>query len=209
MSFPFPDRIMSREELTRDIQYRKIPKQDINTISDLAWFTGVQAAEAMFQQHELPTNIFQIAKKEGLIVERCNKDRVVGKVRFFSEYYSRENKIVLYTTSIKKWARNNGISYRDAVELIMAHEYFHYLEMNKIGLTSKQYQVPTVKIGKWVIFKSGLLSLSEIGAHGFSRTYYERVKDKSIQNCGTKYVANLAVNINELNSNLRKKNLIG
>jgi hypothetical protein len=200
---------MSREELTRDIQYRKIPKQDINAISDLAWNTGVQAAEAMFQQHGLPNNIFQIAKKEGLIVERCAKDHVVGKVRFFSEYYSRENKIILYTTSIQKWARYNGISYPEAEELIMAHEYFHYLEMNKIGLTSKQYQVPTVKIGNWVIFKSGLLSLSEIGAHGFSRTYYERVKDRSVQNCGPEYVANLAVNINELSAYSRKKNLFG
>jgi len=68
----------------------------------------------------------------------------------------------------------SGLPVAQAEELILAHEYFHCLECPKIGLTSKQYVVPTLKIGRLVLMTSGIRALSEIAAHGFARTFHER-----------------------------------
>lgn len=172
-AFPFPDKIMSREELQRDLLYRKIPEGDTEAISDRAWETGVNAAKEIVKKYGCDKQMEDIAKAAGLTVERINIDNVAGNVRYFSEYYSGRNKIVLYMDSISKWAKTNRLPIKEAEELILSHEYFHFLECTKLGLTSRQYTVPTLKIGTVVLGKSGIRALSEIGAHGFSRTFYE------------------------------------
>lgn len=172
-AFPFPDHIGSREELKRDLLYHKIPPKDINEISNMAWDTGVNAAKNLISEYGTEISMEEIAKANGLIVERKNKDNIAGNVRYFSEYYSGQNKIILYTDSIKKWADSNNMVYIEAEELILSHEFYHFLECTKLGLTSKKYTVPTIKIGSLNIGKSGIRALSEIGAHGFSRTIYE------------------------------------
>jgi hypothetical protein len=171
-SFPFPGREASREELTRDLLYERIPREDLAVISDRAWETGVRAARAILEAYPGRT-MAEIARAEGLEVEYVAKDNIAGKVRYFSEYYSGPKKICMYTASIEKWAEKNGMQTGDACELILSHEFFHHLECVGIGLTSKQYEVPRFTIGKWKIGRAGIRALSEIGAHGFSRTVYE------------------------------------
>lgn len=171
-AFPFPDRIGSREELMKDILYKKIPKEDCDRIADRAWETGVRAANCLLQSNA-GKSIEQIALDEGLKVEHKEKDNVVGNVRYFSEYYSGLKKIILYDYSIKKWSKANSLTIKEANELILSHEIYHHLECTKLGLTSDQYTVPMLKIGRFKMGKSGIRTLSEIGAHGFSRTYYE------------------------------------
>lgn len=34
-----------------------------------------------------------------------------------------------------------------AQNVILSHEYFHFLEWTKLGLTSREYQVPMLKLG--------------------------------------------------------------
>lgn len=172
-AFPFPDKILSKGELTRDLLYKKIPKEDLDKIANRAWEIGEAAAQELIREYGGSRSIEEIARMNGLIVERIEKDNVVGNVRYFSEYYSKHNKITLYMGSIKKWANMNNLLMDEAEELILSHEYFHFLECRKIGLTSKQYTVPTIKIGPIMFGRSGIRSLSEIGAHGFSRTLYE------------------------------------
>ncbi len=60
----------------------------------------------------------------------------------------------------------------EAENLILSHEYYHFLEWNKLGLTSRDYQVPMVSIGPLHLGKTGIRALSEIGAHGFAHTYH-------------------------------------
>ena len=170
--FPFPDRFASREELTRDLLYRKIPQKDCNNIADRAWETGVKAAKALLKSNS-GKSIQQIALDEGLTVEHKDTDNVAGNVRYFSEYYSGLKKIILYDSSIKKWSEANAFTVKEANELILSHEIYHHLECTKLGLTSKQYTVPTIQIGRLKLGKSGIRALSEIAAHGFSRTFYD------------------------------------
>ena len=171
--FPFPDQVESRRELERDILFDKIPPEHRVIISDNAWKTGVEAAHDLFLKYDKKITMEQIANKSGLIVERQYKDQVIAGQRYFAEYYSGRNRIILYTESIGKWARENLLASILAEELILAHEFYHFLECTKLGLTSKQYLVPVLKIGSLVLVRSGVRTLSEIGAHGFSRTFYE------------------------------------
>jgi len=171
-AFPFPEKRASREELNRDLLYRKIPKEQCPAIADRAWETGAGAAREI---HELypGCSVEEIARLEGLRVRRVEKDNVAGQVRYFSEYYSGRKEIILYTPSIRLWARNNGLTPEEAQELILSHEVFHHLECARLGLTSEQYKVPAFRIGRWSFGKSSIRALSEIGAHAFSRTLYE------------------------------------
>lgn len=171
-AFPFPDRIGSREELSRDLLYKKIPQEDRIKIADRAWDTGVIAAKELLQSN-YGKSIEQIALDEELVVEHKEIDNVAGNVRYFSEYYSGLKKIILYDNSIKKWSKANSLTVKEANELILSHEIYHHLECIKLGLTSKQYSVPTIQIGRFKIGRSGVRALSEIAAHGFSRTFYE------------------------------------
>ena len=180
-SYPFPDKESSREELKRDLLYEKIPKEDLNPISDKAWETGAAAALAILEVHP-DKSIVDIAQAEGLKIKYESKDFIAGKIRYFSEYYSARKEIILYTEAIEKWAKFNKVKKEEAYELILAHEFFHHLECTKLGLTSKQYLVPRIRIGKLNIGKAGIRALSEIGAHGFAYTIY---KERSIIKAGS------------------------
>lgn len=170
--FPFPDRIQSREELKRDVLFEKIPETDRIPVCDMAWDWGVKTAKEIMEQYP-GKNIREIIKGEGLRIENIPKDEEQGRLRIFGEYYSAKKKIVLYTGSIILWARSNGLARKTAEDLVLAHEFFHSLECTKLGETSKLYKVPVIRIGGLVVSRSGVRALSEIAAHGFSRTYFE------------------------------------
>lgn len=170
--YPFPDKIASREELKRDLLYRKIPPQDLDPIADRAWETGAAAARTALEAHP-GESIYAVAEAEGLTVDHRNVDKVSGNVRYFSEYYSGRKTIFLYDDSVRKWARANGLSEGAAEELILSHEIFHHYECTRLGQTSKQYTVPQLELGPVKLGTSGIRALSEIGAHGFSYTWYE------------------------------------
>lgn len=171
-AFPFPDRIGAREELKRDVLYHRIPGQDRIPACEAAWAAGVKAARDIIEKYGT-LNIEEIQKSVGLTVERQDVDKISGNLRFFSEYEDRPKKIYLYTRSTAQFAKSNDLSVREAEELILAHEFYHYLECNVTGDTGKLYQVPRLQIGKLSLGKSGIRALSEIGAHGFARTYWE------------------------------------
>lgn len=171
-AFPFPDEQESFEELKRDILYHKIPASDMQAICKKAWDTGAMAAENILKKYN-KKSIKEIIALSNLGLEWNPRDNVAGNVRYFSEYYSGQNKIIIYEKSVKLWAKENRFTEKEAVDLILSHEYYHFLECTELGLTSKQYIVPTLKLGKLVIFKSGIKALSEIGAHGFSRRFFE------------------------------------
>lgn len=171
-TFPFPDRVESREELERDLLYERIPEEDRIRLCDLAWDRGVKAALELWKRYP-EKGLLEIAAAEGVKVVRCPEERVNAAFRIFGEYSSGENEITLYLGAIEKWAGANALSMEEAEDLVLAHEFFHFLECTKLGETSKLFQVPTLRIGKWVLIKSGIRALSEIGAHGFSRACFE------------------------------------
>jgi len=183
--FPFPGRELADQELTYDPCYGKIPEADRASIVEKAWQKGTKAAEAVFAREDGSFDFHTIARKSGLKLMEIPKDYIVGKQRYFSDYISGQNLINLYSHSIQKWAEQNELEYAVAVNLILSHEYYHYLEMNEIGLASRDYLVPMVQIGPLKLGKTGIRALSEVGAHAFARKYFDLVKEREQQDEGT------------------------
>jgi hypothetical protein len=82
----------------------------------------------------------------------------------------------------------------NAEKLIFFHEYFHFLEATSVGEVSNHYKVPIIKIGKYVLVKSGIRALSEIAAHGFSYMLYEKSQGITHKEGKNK---NVTINLNE------------
>lgn len=173
-SFPFPGRESALQELKRDPCCGKIPEGEIPGLIDAAWERGVGAAEEILAAcGKRPPDFERVLIGAGLTVERVNADYVAGPTRYFSDYIPGRKLVNLYTVSVSLWAAENRLGISQAENLILAHEFYHYLEWNKIGLTSRLYLVPAFKIGKLKIGKTGIRALSEIGAHAFVCTCFE------------------------------------
>ncbi len=183
--FPFPGRELADKELTYDPCYGKIPPQDRAVIIEKAWQKGCDAAKMVFQREGGCDDFIEIARRTGLRVIEVPKDYIVGKQRYFSDYISGQKTINLYSGSIQKWADQNDLDYATAVNLILSHEYYHYLEVNEIGLASRDYLVPMLVIGPLKLGKTGIRALSEVGAHAFARKYYELVTERKQQHEAT------------------------
>ena len=177
-TLPFPGKELAQQELSYDVCYSRIPQQDRARIVQSAWQKGEQAAHTVFRQWGGETDFFAIAQRSGLACLQLEKDYIVGKQRYFSDYLSGKNEIKLYLGSIRLWAQQNGLALQTALNVILSHEYFHFLECTQLGLTSREYQVPMLCIGRLKLGKTGVRALSEIGAHAFARTYYELTAEK-------------------------------
>ena len=170
--FPFPDEENSRLILEGDPEYGKIPEEDREKVFRMAWDAGVSAARDFLRRHEPPLDFFSIVRKEGIRITESGEDNVSAGVRYYSEFYPKLKQICLYNGSIRLWCAANGLSMTNGRMLILAHEYFHYLEHAELGWTSERYQVPAIRIGRWSFGKVGCPSLSEIAANAFAFTCF-------------------------------------
>lgn len=177
-SFPFPSKKLAMEEIRNDYMYKKMLRNgiDVDAAAERAWETGAQAARDFYEETGGETDFRKIARSKGLKIERVYKDNVIAGMRYFAEYETNKKVMVLYTESIKKWAAKNELSEGKAENLILAHEYFHHLENIKLGLTSKQVELPSLNLFGLKLGKTGVRALSEVGAHAFARTYFELAK---------------------------------
>lgn len=177
-TLPFPNRELADKELSYDPCYRKIPEECRRIIVEQAWNRGMEAARAVFRRFDGTYDFALICKNSGLKLNIKDTDYVVGETRYFSDYISGKKTINIYKRAVKLWADENRIPLDTAINLILSHEYFHFLEVSELGLTSRTFQVPMIKIGSIEIGRTGIRALSEIGAHAFARTYYELVGEE-------------------------------
>ena len=188
--FPFPDKENSMQILQTDYVRKKIPPEKIREIFDDAWTVGEEQAQEFLKQYggREKIDMLDILKESGVRVVHQDIDNVVGRNRYFCEYLSGKNLLTVYIKSVKLWCENNGLSYEEGLNLILCHEYFHYLEQNKIGMVSRRYQVPILEIGALKLGRTGVPALSEIGANAFAMVCWSHIKWKkeeeecSIQN---------------------------
>ena len=138
-TLPFPGRELADQELTYDVCYAKILPQDRASIVERAWRKGEQAARDIFVKYGGETDFFKIAADSGLVCECVDKDYISGNQRYFSDYISGQSRIHLYLGAIRLWAQENGMTLETAQNVILSHEYFHFLEWTKLGLTSREY----------------------------------------------------------------------
>lgn len=169
--FPLPDLASAKREFERDPLYRRIPPEKAEAVLAKAWRTGAAAAEKLRAERGFAIRISDLAAENGMELVRETGDCVAAGLRSFGEYSSDPDRIVLYLGAIGKWAEANGWETDAAEEMSAAHEYFHYLEHSRLGPTSRQCVVATLRIGNFVLLQSGVRALSEIGAYGFASAW--------------------------------------
>ena len=171
--FPFPDRSACITELKLDRFFSRIPTQDHEKILNAAWQRGEQAAEDFFGSG--PVDIRQAMQAVGLQIEELDQDMVIGGTRYFAEIYVKAKKVNVYLTAVALWAQHNCLPLAQAEELLLAHEFFHYLEHTALPPARDVYQVPSLKLFGRTLLRSGLRCVSEIGAHSFANAYWKRI----------------------------------
>lgn len=171
--FPFPDRESCIKIYKDDPCYSKIPVDERDTVFNKAWDTGIAEARAFLEKHEMrPLSMEEVLRENGYRIETQDTDYVIGKSRFFCELYPSKHLVVIYKQSVQLWADSQGMEYDKAKNIILAHEFFHHFEANKIGWVSKQCQVPMLVLGELRIGKTGIASLSEVAANAFANEFY-------------------------------------
>lgn len=170
MRCPFPNKENSMQDLLNDYVYPKIESNKVDEIFEDAWSVGLRTAKDFLQKHgDAPMRMQDFLREQGFDVQEKDIDYVLGKRRYFCEYFSEEKLIKIYRKSMELWCQENGYEYEDGCNLILCHEYFHHLEWHEIGLTSRRYLVPMIKIGPIQFGKTGVPSLSEIAANSFAQ----------------------------------------
>lgn len=172
--FPFPDKESSMQILKNDPCYGKIPEERVDAVFDDAWSVGIEEAGKFIRTHcaESGFDMFRILEKLGFRIIRQDTDYVMGNIRYFCEYFPEKNQIYVYEKGIDLWAASNGLESEQSGNIILAHEFFHYLEAKRLGWMSKRCLVPMLKIGRLSIGKTGIAALSEVAANAFANEYY-------------------------------------
>lgn len=172
VQFPFPDKENSFPLLQNDPEFRKIPEDEVDSVFESAWETGVKAAEKLLAEYKPPVDFFEIAAHEQIKIISKAEDNVAANIRFYSEFYPKLKEIYLYDGSIRLWCAANGLSLTNGRMIILSHEFFHYLEHKELGWVSKSRQVYMMKIGGLEIGRTGIGALSEIAANAFAYTCF-------------------------------------
>lgn len=181
--YPFPTREEAANKLKRDYCYHKIPPEKIPELIDMSWNAGVDAAHDFLKEWGgQPLNFIQVLEKSGVQIVTEEKDYISGQLRYFAEIQPKAKRAVLYRHSAELWAENNGYSYEDARNMILMHEYFHYLEYVKLGYTSKRYQVPMLELFGLKLGSTGIAALSEIAADAFAGELFSQI-DHEEEHC--------------------------
>ena len=112
----------------------------------------------------------EIVRKMGIVVRGENggiKEEFVIK----SEYRSKDKEIIIYRDSLNMMLRKTlegTVSVDNPMKILIAHELFHYLEEEKLGLIPEKFAITRFKIGPFE-YKTKIKSLSEVGAHAFAQ----------------------------------------
>lgn len=172
--FPFPDKESSMEILKKDPCFGKIPPEQVPIVFEDAWTTGTTEAQKFLSAHcqNSGFDMMEILTRLGFAITVQDVDYVMGNIRYFCEYFSEKNQIIVYSKGIDLWAASNELEHTEARNIILAHEYFHCLEARHLGWVSKRCLVPMLKIGSFTLGKTGIAALSEVAANAFANEYY-------------------------------------
>lgn len=184
--FPFPDFALALRELQADPAGGKLSPAQQETLRDKAWMFGQEAACMLYTRARGERSFRTLLEKSGLRVSVQPRDCVMAGRRYFAVFESGRATVEIYEQAVAMWAEENALSYSEAENLILSHEYFHYLETRELGSASALATLPLLRIGSVAIGRKGIRALSEIGAHAFARTYYElcRQEEAPAAQCG-------------------------
>jgi len=162
-------------ELTRDVVFHKIPKEQYFHLINSALNIGREMANRIAEEF-CSRNPVSIAQKMMVKIEYVPRIELIGSKIVYSEYVPKPPTIILYKGSISlknKFIEVNELRQmfpqKDIILSHIAHELFHHIEETRIGRISEKFTITTLNMG-FIKVKSGINALREISAHAFANS---------------------------------------
>ncbi|MCS1351518.1 hypothetical protein [Mechercharimyces sp. CAU 1602] len=161
-------------ELEQDSYFSLFSSADITTYIDRSLHYGKQAA----QKIALPTSsgldeLLNVVLRSGAAV-RFDDGTSSQSHWVRAQYKPKEKQIVIYRSSLEQlrqfFARAHfNVSPDDLIALHLYHEWFHHLEVTRLGRTDRS--LPKIIVHKWGPFKQRAYveRTREIAAHAFTQ----------------------------------------
>lgn len=166
------DRILALCELSNDLLYGKIPEDKISYYVDSSLAAGRAAAKEY-----VGMDIRELYQSNNILIEYCKEYKSSFGVMLRGQMVMGKDgsKVELYSSSIESLAKNSRIyetapiSYDLALNIHLAHEFFHFLEYKSSMFVSDQ--LDSIVIMKLFGFhrRARINRCSEIAAHGFAK----------------------------------------
>lgn len=154
-------------ELSEDLFFDKIPRDKISEYIEEALKIGKQTADflgvAPIKKRIDQANIKCVLKED---------DGAFFKVKFRAQFeYDRKKeqyKIILYKKSLEELAQANHLSFEQVKEIVLTHEFYHYLETKGCQTIKSFEPIKTFRL-LWLTRKAQIIRLSEIAANAFTK----------------------------------------
>ena len=166
------DETLALCELSNDLLYHKIPREKIHYYIKESLDIGRTAGEKRKGQ-----DIFTLCKDNNIELEFIKTSKKTYGVSFRAqiELDKKHTKIWLYEGSILELSKQSDfegkkpIDYQKALEIHLAHEFFHYLEfINNDFVSNRLEPLITMKL-PFFTRKAHINRCSEISAHAFTK----------------------------------------
>ncbi len=169
------DKVMSLAELREDELYKKIGKEKINYYIEESINIGLGAAKNLLLTYET-MDLEKICEDKDIKIELNTDEYGFELIKLRGEYDDEKKKIILYDKSIRRIEEkfkglelNNILNYNQIKDIQLAHELFHYLENEEIGLTSDKLELLIVKHIGIIKRQYPVVKTREIAAHIFTK----------------------------------------
>lgn len=152
-------------ELAKDKVFQKLPEEEKNRLIREVIAIGDQTAGWVAAEYGT-NDPRKIAVKMGLKVYGEEKKSLTR-----SEYRREKKEIVIsrkFHEKLLREVQSKELSER-LLKLVVAHELFHHLEVERIGEVYKRYKFKTFQLGPLVLQKE-VRGLSEVAAQAFTHT---------------------------------------
>jgi len=166
------DEVLALCELSNDLLYHKIPKEKLLYYLSEPLRIGKAIANQWKGQ-----SIRKLCEEKHIQIKFLKESKKTYGVSFRAqiEMDKQQTTIFIYEGSIRELAKNSGfhkekpLSYDEALDMHLSHEFFHYLEYSSDEFVSERLdQIVTMKL-PFFTRKAYINRCSEIAAHAFTK----------------------------------------
>jgi len=166
------DRALALCELSNDLLYQKIPREKLAYYVDNSLLAGKTAAAEFAGQ-----DLLQLYAKNNIRIAYYDKsgERFGVTFRAQTTMSKKECKVELFRASVNELASHsrfqgkNMLNYQAALDVHLAHEFFHFLEYKRGQFVSAQLdRIQTLTLPFFTRY-AHISRCSEIAAHAFAK----------------------------------------
>jgi hypothetical protein len=162
------DEFLAYLELKQDLLFHKIPQEKLSYYINRSLEIGRELAAAF-----VGTSAKKLLAQHQVSIKLEEGAGDFFKVKFRAQFESDakgNSQILLYKQSVEEMALANQLAYEAMEEIILMHEFFHFLEQQRSFETADQLESIQTFHFLGVSRKAHIQRTSEIAANSFAKT---------------------------------------